>query len=117
MTRSDFDFEELVGEEFDFFYGATERFFKLDDTVYEAIEETLSGIESSQLGHVEICKDSRKDTFALPIARIVIEEDDEVYVFVDLHDGHEWLRFGTIHQDDGWQFIFHYTPKDTHNEL
>ncbi len=112
MTKSDdFDFEDLVGEEFDFFYGASERFFKLDDTIYEAIEDDDSM-------EVIISEGPKQPTFGLPIARVVLERDDNDDEFVgykltDLHDEHCWLRIGTDYSAP-WhvQAIFDYTPKD-----
>ena len=101
MTRSDFDFDDLVGEEFDFFYGASEPYFKLDDTIYEVLES----------GEAVIAEGSTPD-FGLPIARVIVEDEGMLYTLIDLHDGHCWLRFGRGFDE----LIFDYTPKDTYDE-
>ncbi len=62
MTRSDFDFDDLVGEEFDFFYGDSEPYFKLDDTTYEVQED----------GEIVEASGSLPD-FGLPVARVIVE--------------------------------------------
>lgn len=99
-TKSDFDFDDLVGEEFDFFYGASEPFFKLDDTTYEVQQD----------GEVVEAEGSLPD-FGLPIARVIVEGDGFLaYELIDLHDEHCWLRIGTDYLGN---FIFDYTPKDT----
>ena len=110
-TTSNFDFDELVGEELDF-YGVSGQRFRLDDVIYEAIEEER-GLLGSELDRVEVCADG-KDTFDLPIARIVVEEDCGIYALIDLHDGHCWLRFGTeyhYNEATGESFVFEYSPK------
>ena len=117
MTRSDFDFEDLVGEELDF-YGVDGNCFKLDDTVYEAIEDDGADYYS-QLGNV-IIVESPRPSFGLPLARVVIEhEEPDIYQFIDLHDDHCWLSFGTRYALDidcsrsyDTVFYFDYTPKD-----
>jgi len=93
----DFDFDDLVGEELDF-YGADEPFFKLDDTIYEALED----------GEVVVAEGSLPD-FGLPIARVIVERHGMAYKLIDLHDEHCWLRFGLNSLD---RPIFDYIPKD-----
>ncbi len=110
------DFESLVGMEGDF-YGVDTNCFKLDDVVYEAIEDPDDGYRS-YLDCVQICDVAvaSKIFFGLPVARVVVENADEGdfegYKLTDLHDGHEWLRFGTD-RSDGWYpyFVFEYSPK------
>lgn len=106
------DFDDLIGEEFDF-YGADGQCFKLGDTVYEAVEG------SDGLDEVRICHDQHR-FHELPIARVVIEESDPStatgYQLTDLHDGDTWLSFGTMYHDTSERsydalFIFDYTPK------
>ena len=109
MRSDGFCFEDLVGEEFDFFYGASEPFFKLDDTVYE-VQDNGEAIEA----------EGPTPDFGLPIARVIVAYDDEhdgmLYKLVDLHDEHCWLRFGVACHDTSERsydaiFTFEYTPK------
>jgi hypothetical protein len=106
------DFEELVGQEFDF-YGVDGNCFKLDDVAYETID-------GDGLDEVRICHDQHR-FHELPIARVVVEGaafSDEVYELIDLHDGHRWLAFGTeicftSERSYDVPFLFEYTPKET----
>lgn len=119
MTRNDFDFEDLIDEKLDF-YGVDGNCFKLNDTVYEAVENEAD--YHSMLDCIEAVENEAELIFfKTPIARIVIENIYELafagYRLVDLHDGHEWLRFGTGDYDDyDPYFVFEYTPKDTCDE-
>lgn len=103
MSDQAIDFEDLVGQEYDF-YGCDEQRFKLDDQVYEVVDGEI--MESSD----------RSGFHELPIARVVIEADamcDEGYEINDLHDGHCWLNFGFgCHCWPGKHDFFEYTPKD-----
>lgn len=111
MSEETIDFDELVGQEFDF-YGVDGQCFKLDDMVYEAIEN------DHRLDEVRICHDQHR-FHELPIARVVIENGsfaDDVYDVVDLHDGHCWLNFGTEYDETSERsydalFVFDYFPK------
>lgn len=109
------DFEDLVGEEFDF-YGVEGNCFKLNNTIYEAIE----GEEG--LDEVRVRRGEKYDFHTSPIARVVIENgafNDESYQLTDLHDGHCWLEFGTTltafydvsKRTIYTGFVFEYTPK------
>jgi hypothetical protein len=89
--------------------------FKLDSVVYEAVEDEEDGYRSC-LGCVETRDVESKIFFRTPVARVVIENANEGsfegYKLTDLHDGHEWLRFGTDNSDDWYpSFTFDYTPK------
>jgi hypothetical protein len=111
---TEIDFDDLVGAEADF-YGVDNNCFKLNDVVYEAVEDEEDGYRSS-LGCVETRDIESKIFFGMPIARVVIESADEGsfdgYKLTDLHDGHEWLRFGTDDYDDWYPcFRFEYSPK------
>lgn len=111
MTRSDFDFDDLVGEELDF-YGVDGQRFRLDEVTYEVFE----GVRSF---HIEI---SDKPIEGLPIARVYVDNgafNDDSFELIDLHDDHTWLSFGThykflVRGED--EFYFDYTPKDIHDE-
>jgi hypothetical protein len=104
------DLEALVGLEADF-YGVDGTCFKLDDVVYEAIEDEAG------LRELRVCHDPHR-FHRLPIARVVVEQtafSDECYELIDLHDEHSWLTFGTeIYDLEGeahGKFTFDYTPK------
>lgn len=99
--EEDVDFEDLVGEELDF-YGVDGNCFRLDDTTYEVIEEE----DDSHIVVSEEC------LTGMPIARVVVECNDTIYTLVDLHDGHHWLRLG-MDYSNAWfpLFVFDYTPK------
>lgn len=104
MSGQEIDVDDLVGGEFDF-YGVDGQRFNLDGLVYEVDDE----------GDVSLVND-HSGFHAIPIARVVVEHDCvccDVYVLVDLHDGHEWLRFGTGYDDEGEMHfdVFDYTPK------
>jgi hypothetical protein len=108
------DFDALVGGEFDF-YGVDGNCFKIDDKIYEAVEDEGDGWRS-MLGCIEAREAQGKIFFTMPVARVVIEndndEDFEGYKLTDLHDGHEWLRFGTNNYGDYYPyFVFDYTPE------
>lgn len=113
LTPDPDDFDVLVGQEFDF-YGVDDCCFKIDEKVYEAVEDETD-YSGSGLGCVETREAQGKIFFAMPVARVVIEKDDdgsfEGYKLTDLHDGHEWLRFGTDTYDYYPLFRFEYTPK------
>ena len=109
----DFDVNDLVGEEFDF-YGVDGNCFNLDDRIYEALEGDTS------MDEIVLCSHSHHDFHIVPIARVVVEQaafDDEAYELIDLHDGHCWLSVGT--EITGYNghaydtaFIFDYTPRN-----
>jgi hypothetical protein len=113
---TEFDFESLVGTEADF-YGVDNHCFKLDDVIYESVEDEDDGYRS-MLDCVQINEEAKasKIFFGLPIARVVVESEDDGYFrgykLTDLHDSHEWLRFGTEDYDDWYpMFRFEYSPK------
>ena len=102
---TEFDFDELEGSGFDF-YGVDGQCFKLDEVVYEVIDE------GEVLHRVEICHDHHS-FHDLPIARVVIERSEfagTFYSLFDLHDSHCWLHFGTACDEYDPGFIFDYTP-------
>jgi hypothetical protein len=113
---TEIDFDDLVGVEADF-YGVDNNCFKLDGTVYEALEDECDGYRS-MLDCVEIADTDSKIFFGMPVARVVVEnaddeyEDFDGYKLTDLHDGHEWLRFGTEKYGHYYPyFVFEYSPK------
>jgi len=114
-----------VGNEFDF-YGAAENQFKLNDTVWEAIEDPDDGYRS-HMDTVLVKPDSQTIFFKQPIARVSLErfegmkeEDPASYstekvdnwILRDVADQHVWLTFGTDNTDDYYPyFVFRYEPK------
>jgi hypothetical protein len=108
------EFKELIGKELDF-YGVDFNEFKLGDTVYEALEDEGDGWRS-YLGSIEV-KDSDGIFFKHPLAKVVVEDDDDGYLLGyqlrDKEDGHIWLSFGTANYDDWYPyFTFQYNPKE-----
>lgn len=82
-------------EEFDF-YGVCNNEFKLNDTVYEAVEDPDDGYRS-YLGSIEV-KNSDGIFFGMPLARVKAvavgnHRDLDGWEFVDVTDGHVWLRW------------------------
>lgn len=113
---------ELTGQEFDF-YGVDNCRFKLDNVIYEALEDENDGYRSS-LGSVALYEDplltflKHNDDifFNVPLAKVTIgitdEGDMDGHEFVD-DTGHTWLIVGTSHSDDWYPcFIFSYRPKE-----
>jgi hypothetical protein len=107
-------FEELVGREFDF-YGVDASAFKLDEVVFEAVEDESDGYRS-MLASVEVKDPSGLLFFKTPLARVQLTIDGgnsfNGYKLVDVVDGHVWLRLGTNDYDDYYPlFTFDYQPK------
>jgi len=118
------ELQSLVGKEYDF-HGVDNHCFKLDDMIFEAIEDESDGYRS-YLESVRRHDSWKRNFFATPIARVVVVEDnvshsprrkhpptdDSCYVLRDVADGHVWLRFGTENLDDYYPyFVFEYQPK------
>lgn len=106
-------FDGLVGQEFDFF-GVCSNEFKLDDCVWEALEDEDDGYRS-YLGSVER-KNSSGIFFRQSLGRVrlisVDKDDMDLYVLEDVLDGHRWLSFGTDNSCDYYPcFVFEYQPK------
>lgn len=103
------------------FYGVDGNFFKLNDSVFEAVEDESDGYRSyletvraaapegvfsrATLAYVKVTEvktEGSIDPHAYPF---------EGYLLTDGH-GHVWLRVGTEDYDDYYPtFIFEYTPK------
>lgn len=113
-----------VGLETDF-YGVDNTCFKLDNCIFEAVEDESDGYRSC-LKDVKMKDDTEGLIFfQTPIARIRVEEDNEYrsydrnpdepfdgYKLVDVTDGHVWLSFGTEKNDSYYpSFIFFYETK------
>lgn len=113
-----------LGKEFDF-YGVDNCRFKLDGTVYEALEDAYDGYRSA-LGSVEVAQDPSDIFQKQPLDRVRVVEfttpdtfhqsdgynDFEGYVVESVKDGHRWLVFGTDDISAYYPgFVFHYTPR------
>lgn len=112
METSDFD--DVVGQEFDFF-GVDNLHYKLGDTVWLAVEDESDGYRS-YLGSINKADHSDLIFPDQPFARVTVEKydtgSDEGFRIVDLVDGHVWLRVGTDNTDDYYpSFVFEYTAK------
>ncbi len=100
------------------FYGVDNECFKLEQFVFEAVEDPDDGYRSC-MQEVRMKDDTEGLIFfTTPLARVrVTENSDSVddfdgYALVDVKDGHEWLVFGTSESSDYYpSFIFCYTPK------
>lgn len=103
-----------VGKTYDF-YGVDNSFFKLDDVVYEAVEDESDGYRSMMEDIRENCNPDGLVFFRGPIARVRVKkvnERFEGYSLIDVTDSHEWLRMGTDDPDDYYpSYIFNYSPK------
>lgn len=103
------NFDDLIGQTFKF-YGAAEHQFKLNTTVWEAIEDESDGYRS-YLGSVER-KDSTAIFFRTSLANVILKYDGDHYRLEDAADKHVWLKFGTDNSDDYYpMFVFSYEPK------
>ena len=118
------DFLDFIKEDSFEFYGVCNNEFKLNDTVWEAIEDSDDGYRSYLDCITKI--DTNGIFFRSPLANVkVIEKCDyngggnfDGYALVDLDDSHEWLVFGTNKSDNYYPcFIFHYEPKLPREEL
>jgi hypothetical protein len=120
----------VTGERTFDFYGAAEHQFKLDDTVWEAVEDPDDGYRS-HLGFMAIVQEAdRSIFFQTPIARVRVvhfvgsydtdygsKRDCDFFHLTDADDGHIWLTVGTDNTDDYYPcFTFHYEPKEAPNE-
>ncbi len=102
-------------KQFDF-YGVDNNFYKLDDTIWEAIEDESDGYRS-YLGSIEQTFSGDKLIFfPQPLAKVTVQEFDDGqnkgYNLVDVEDNHVWLFIGTNYYDDYYPcFRFEYTAK------
>ncbi len=109
-------FEDLIGEDF-LFYGVSNYMFKLDDVVYEAVEDPIDGYRSCMEEIRVVLGTSAKSEpfYREPITIVQVEKDDGAcctgYKLEDVEHDHVWLRFGTNDADDYYPcFYFNYTP-------
>lgn len=98
------------------FYGVCNTCYKLDDSVWEAIEDPNDGYRS-YLSSIEMKDhiDALPLTFAFEaFATVYVQQDKEYdgWQLVDVEDGWVWLRIGTDFSDDYYpSFVFEYSPR------
>lgn len=100
------------------FYGVDNNCYKLDDKVWEAIEDENDGYRS-YLESIEV-KEKTDDLifFSTPLATVQVKEVNDGYKrgwqLEDIQNGHVWLFVGTETYDDYYPcFRFEYTPMDS----
>ena len=113
-------FELLEGKTF-YFYGVVNNMFKLDELVFEALEDPDDGYRSS-LGAILVREDT-KLFHRLPIAKVIVDGINngsmdkggiDGHVLRDVDTNHIWLKIGTGDTDDYYPyFAFNYTPDRT----
>lgn len=105
------DFTRLVGRQFRF-YGVCNHEFKLNDAVWEALEDEDDGYRSCM---DTVCrKNSDGIFFERPLARVIVRKASTIdgYQLVDSKNDHVWLEFGTEREDHYYPiFIFRYQTK------
>lgn len=96
------------------FYGVCTNTFKLDDIIWEAVEDPSDGYRS-MLAELRRVSDVSKLTFAKePFVEVqcrrATEDDFDGFELFD-SAGHVWLKFGTAQASDYYPtFTFEYTP-------
>ena len=111
-------FKLLEGKEF-YFYGVNENKFKIDDLVFEALEDPNDGYRSS-LGAIVVIGDT--DIYhKRPLAKVKMVYDDSgddlLYKLIDVDIGYVWLTVGTGEFGDYYPyFIFRYKPDETQKD-
>jgi hypothetical protein len=115
-------FESYVKDEMLVFYGVWDNQFKLNDKVFEALEDPDDGYRS-YLGTIAVVE-TESIFFPNPLAAVKVvklqdielignkDEPTDGYAIVDVFDGHIWLKVGTEYGDGYYPcFIFQYFPK------
>lgn len=96
------------------FYGVCGSRYKLDDTVWEAVEDPSDGYRSYLLS-IEIVGDSTDIFFENSLGKVFVQECPEYngWKIVCEKTGHIWLKIGTDYSDSYYpSFRFEYVPKD-----
>ena len=129
------EYMKLIGCEFDF-HGAQDSLVRLNDIVYEFLEDPDDGYRS-HLGAVRITPASEHTGFfPNPVARVILASTDNKdswpegwtppvkdewhdgpfsgFFFIDADDHHVWCQIGTEYGDSYYPcMITHYSPKGT----
>lgn len=100
------------------FYGVCDTTFKLDDVVWQAIEDPQDGYRSmmEKIGRVESI--SNLTFSSVPFATVQVRKND--LNGYDLVDGaeHIWLSMGTDNGDSYYPcFVFRYSPPQPFEEF
>ena len=110
-------FVSMANGEYDF-YGIDHNAIKLNDMIFEILEDPNDGYRS-YLGAVRIADgDTQYTFFRIPIAKVrikPIEDDNDFtgYYIIDIKDKHMWGRIGTYYVDDYYpSFACNYYPKE-----
>ncbi|RLC45157.1 MAG: hypothetical protein DRH57_08545 [Candidatus Cloacimonadota bacterium] len=111
-------FKILEGKEF-YFYGVNENKFKIDDLVFEALEDPNDGYRSS-LGAIVVIGDTGI-YHKRPLAKVKMVYDDSgddlLHKLIDIDTGHVWLAVGTGEFGDYYPyFMFRYKPDETQKD-
>lgn len=101
------EFTRCIGRQF-LFYGIHEHLFKIDDYIFEAVEESNS--------YRSLLSEVRQDQSGLfyrdPLAIVnVIMMDEDGYRLVDEEYHHIWLSFGTDTTGIHLRYYFNYKPR------
>ena len=94
------------------FYGVCGNCYKLDDRVWEAIEDPNDGYRS-YLESIQPREDQKLIFFNQPVAEVSIRPRADIggWELID-EDGWVWLEIGTDNNNDYYPtFIFNYHPK------
>jgi hypothetical protein len=110
------DFNTLVGKHF-LFYGADSHYIRLDDNVYEVVEDPSDGYRSmlDEVIHHGVFTPSGAIFLRTPLAIVEVKRDlsgyKDGYILEDVEYQHCWLEFGTDNTDDYYpMFYFSFTP-------
>lgn len=97
------------------FYGVCGNRYKLDDIVWEAMENKSDGYRS-YLGSIDVSAEKSSDIFfAASLGKVYVSKcaDPEGWQIVDEETGHVLLRIGTDYGDNHYPcFRFVCAPKD-----
>ena len=129
------EYMKLIGCEFDF-HGAQDNLVRLNDIVYEFLEDPDDGYRS-HLGAVRITPASEHTGFfPNPVAKVILISTDNKeswpdewtppvideycdapfsgFYLIDADDYHIWVQIGTEYQDSYYPcFVTHYYPKQS----
>lgn len=106
-------FENQIGKMF-YFYGVNCNCFKLDEKVWEALEDPNDGYRSFMDSVVLNFDNLVFPRQSLTRVKVLVDEDLDGFQLVDEKDGHVWLRFGTDETDCYYPFFaFEYQPKQS----
>lgn len=101
-------------------YGFDNNCFKLDDAVWEAVEDECDGYRSSLDSLKRVRDENRLSKLVfpgLPIAKVIVKKGEYSrnfygWVFTDVDDGYEWARVGTDNADDWYPcFVCTFNPR------